>query len=471
MTEETDRTIESHYDDHRQMAARVARGEHRVAIGGLWQELGALQLSFLKARGLRTTDRLLDLGCGSLRGGVHYVGYLNPGRYYGLDLSQALLDAGYNIELAQAGLQDRCPKENLLADDNFRAERFGVEFDKAIAVSVFTHMSLNKIRQALEKLAPVMRPGGVFYATTFECPEDRLTGDPLVHGEITTYPDRDPYHYRPSDLEHAAKGLPFRVRRIGDWGHPRGQFMTAFERLAEANDPRDADVAAAANLKAGADHYRAFVGPPERFDFMSATQFALLFQAGLKETDKVLDLGCGSLRLGRLLIPFLSRGGYCGIEPNRWLIDDGIEKELGRDAADLKAPRFLHNEDFDASGFAERFHFVIAQSIATHTGPAMLEAMIKGAANAVWKDGLFLFSYIRDDEAKTLPGEGWFYPGCVPYTASYMIERLGAAGLHARPLAWHHPAASWMAASPDPARLPTEEEAARLDGFVMPRQR
>jgi cyclopropane fatty-acyl-phospholipid synthase-like methyltransferase len=436
----------------------------------MWQELGALQLSFLKARGLRPEHRLLDLGCGSLRGGVHYVRYLEPGHYYGLDLSQALLDAGYNIELAEAGVQEKCPRSHLLVDDGFRAERFGVAFDRAIAVSVFTHMSFNKIRQALEKLAPVMAPGGIFYATTFECPEDRPTNEPIVHGEITTYPDRDPYHYRPSDLEHAARGLPFRVRRIGHWGHPRGQFMTAFVKVGGETGTRGLDAEAAGDLPAGEDHYRAYVGPPERFDFMSATQFALLFEAGMRETDKVLDMGCGSLRLGRILIPFLKTGGYAGIEPNHWLVEEGIERELGRDAVDLKRPRFEANEDFDASGFGEPFDFVIAQSIATHTGPSMMQRLFEGSAKALKGDGLFLFSYINDEAAQELPPEGWEYPGCVPYRSAYVMECLEKAGLHARPIAWHHPAASWMAASPSKERLPTPEEAERLAGCVLPRR-
>ena len=58
---------------------------HREQVGGLWDEVGALQIDFLRAQGLRPPDTLLDVGCGCLRGGVHLVGYLEPGRYYGID--------------------------------------------------------------------------------------------------------------------------------------------------------------------------------------------------------------------------------------------------------------------------------------------------------------------------------------------------------------------------------------------------
>ena len=59
---------------------------------------------------------------------------------------------------------------------------------------------------------------------------------------------------------------------------------------------------------------------------------------GLREHHSVLDFGCGSLRAGRLLIPYLLEGRYYGLEPNRWLIEDAMEHELGGALIDLKRP-------------------------------------------------------------------------------------------------------------------------------------
>lgn len=70
-------------------------------------------------------------------------------------------------------------------------------------------------------------------------------------------------------------------------------------------------------LEAGDRHYRAFVGPLDRYDLLGAGQMALLYLLGLREHHRVLDFGCGSLRLGRLLIPYLRPGRYFGIEPER----------------------------------------------------------------------------------------------------------------------------------------------------------
>ncbi len=108
-------------------------------------------------------------------------------------------------------------------------------------------------------------------------------------------------------------------------------------------------------LKSGDSHHRAYVGPPKDYDLIAALTVGLLFAAGLRETHKLLDMGCGSLRAGRLLIPYLRPGNYFGIEPNRWLVEEGIEKELGRDLIELKRPSFRYVSDFSTDGFGVRF--------------------------------------------------------------------------------------------------------------------
>lgn len=55
------------------------------------------------------------------------------------------------------------------------------------------------------------------------------------------------------------------------------------------------------SLPAGSKHYRAFVGPPEKYGVVSAMQFNLLTFLGLREDHYLLDIGCGSLRGGDFL--------------------------------------------------------------------------------------------------------------------------------------------------------------------------
>ena len=144
---------------------------------------------------------------------------------------------------------------------------------------------------------------------------------------------------------------------------------------------------AAMALPPGVTHYKAYVGPTDRFDFMGATQFSLLFHLGLRDYHSVLDFGCGSLRLGRCVIPYLQEDKYFGIDPNKWLIEDGIENELGASAVSLKNPKFSYNTDFDCGVFGEKFDFIIAQSIFTHTGPSHFKSFLKSAAENLKPDG------------------------------------------------------------------------------------
>lgn len=203
---------------------------HREQVGGLWDEIGRLQIDFLRAAGLLPSDTLLDVGCGSLRGGVHFVRYLEPGRYYGIDRDADLVRAGLEIELPRAGLADRLPRGNLAVTDAFDAERFGVAFDVAWAQSLFTHLTAPDIRRCLERVARPVRSGGRFFATFFECGES--VEGPVTHepGGITTRHDQDPYHYRFRDLQALAAGLPWRASYVGEWSHPRAQRMARFDR-------------------------------------------------------------------------------------------------------------------------------------------------------------------------------------------------------------------------------------------------
>ena len=204
----------------------------RQIVGGLWEEMGAAQLAFLERRGLQPTDRMLDVGCGALRGGVHFIRYLDAGNYSGIDAQQWLLDAGTD-ELAKAGLTDRRPQ--LLCDATFDFARFGTTFDVALAQSVFTHINLNLVHRCLVRVSEVLVPAGVFYATILERPSPHHL-DPVEFPQpdlptTITYPDKNPYHYPVAFFAGLIDGLPLELEYVGDWGSLRGQSMLAFHRV------------------------------------------------------------------------------------------------------------------------------------------------------------------------------------------------------------------------------------------------
>jgi ubiquinone/menaquinone biosynthesis C-methylase UbiE len=206
--------------------AEIAAKAHRDFVGGLWDEIGLLQINFMKEHGLAPRHDLLDIGCGALRGGIQFIHYLDRGHYYGIDINPSLIEAGKK-EIQEAGLMDK--QAHLLVNGKFEAGQFGKCFDYAIAQSVFTHLPINHIVRCLAEMRKVLKPGGVFFATFFEAPSavhlDRIT-HPL--GGIVTNYDIDPFHYSFEEIEWMARAADMRVNLLGDWKHPRNQKMLAF---------------------------------------------------------------------------------------------------------------------------------------------------------------------------------------------------------------------------------------------------
>lgn len=218
------------YGRRRLRREQVEAGVHRKFVGGLWDEMGALQFDFLVESGGLTPDMtLLDLGCGSLRGGVRFVEYLNPGNYYGLDLNESLVEAGYTVEIPRAGLEGRLERDHLRVTDDFDATPFGVSFDRVIAVSVWSHLPFNHIQRSLYEVSRVLEPEGSFYTSFFVADEARLM-QPVDHepGGVTTHRDRDPFHYLWEDILYACRPFDLGAELVGDWNHPRDQQMARF---------------------------------------------------------------------------------------------------------------------------------------------------------------------------------------------------------------------------------------------------
>lgn len=197
------------------------------------------------------------------------------------------------------------------------------------------------------------------------------------------------------------------------------------------------------SLPAGAHHYRAFVGPPATYDVVGALQFSLLIALGLREHHTLLDIGCGSLRSGKLFIPYLLPGNYFGIEPEQWLIEEGITRELGHDLIRLKRPTFSNDNFFTLSIFNRQFDFILAQSIFSHTSKAQIRRCLAEAIKVMSASSLFVANYAIGEQ--DYEGDDWVYPGGVTFTPQSM-EQFGAEyGLKMIPIYWPHPhGLSWI---------------------------
>jgi SAM-dependent methyltransferase len=195
------------------------------------------------------------------------------------------------------------------------------------------------------------------------------------------------------------------------------------------------------DLKPGDYHYRAYIGPPKDYDLICAMVFNLATSIGLRQHHRVLDIGCGSLRVGRLLIPYLNPGNYFGIEPNQWLVNDGIENEVGRDLVKIKKPTFSFRSSLEEFEKPLKLDYAIAQSIFSHCGLDFIKGWLSQLSFHLKDDGACLATFLIDNN--DFKGEGWVYPECVSYKLETMERIAWEVNLDFAILDWAHPRQTW----------------------------
>ena len=150
---------------YRVVMQRRARRDPKEAVGGRWELGSAGQIALLKRYGIEPRHTVLDIGCGSLRGGLNVIAYLDVGNYTGVDISEEILAAGRTF-LSEAGLADKKPL--LLHTDNLAFKEVeGHTYDYLLAISVLTHMPPEDIDMLFSNLHKVMHEKSVFLATVF----------------------------------------------------------------------------------------------------------------------------------------------------------------------------------------------------------------------------------------------------------------------------------------------------------------
>jgi hypothetical protein len=135
--------------------------------------VGAMQLEMLLHEGLWPQARLLDVGCGCLRGGYWFMHFLDPGCYHGIEPNAEMLQAGVDVIVEPETVARAAARFS--HNDRFDFSEFGVAFDFVVARSVWTHASTAQIETMLDSFAATS-PAGVFLASYQ--PADRLPALP-----------------------------------------------------------------------------------------------------------------------------------------------------------------------------------------------------------------------------------------------------------------------------------------------------
>jgi precorrin-6B methylase 2 len=202
-------------------------------------------------------------------------------------------------------------------------------------------------------------------------------------------------------------------------------------------------------LKPGDPHYRAYVGPPQDYDLIAAMTFNLLTTLGLRQNHSLLDIGCGSLRVGRVLIPYLNRGKYFGIEPDEWLVKEGIKREIGDAVLQIKRPQFFFSDSPEVLKEAKvSVDFALAQSIFSHSGIDIISGWLSAVSECLRSCGALVATFLPSE--KDSPRSGWVYPECISFRPDTLKRMATLAGLRFEVLDWRHPRQTWgLFAKPD----------------------
>jgi hypothetical protein len=187
---------------------------HRAYIGGRWEEYGQLEFDFLLSRGLKPEHVLLDIACGSLRAGVHFIPYLDAGNYLGIEKEEALIKQALAKELPPEVAAEKRPE--LVVSGDFEFERFTKQSDYSLAWSLFTHLTRPDLEKCLGNLRAHVPSSHQFYATFLPGEEEENATDSHAHAA---------FYYPREELEAMGERNGWASEYIGDISREREMKM------------------------------------------------------------------------------------------------------------------------------------------------------------------------------------------------------------------------------------------------------
>ena len=165
-------------------------------------DIGPWQLEFLRRQGLQPRHHVLEIGRDSVTAAAHLRPFLEENHY-------------------------RCVERS---SGTFELDEPAAAFDVALANSVFAHVPFNDVARCIATVVRTLRPDGRFYATWFENP-DPANFDPIVHPSgVTTYSDREPYHYPFGLIAVVCEAVGATVERVTDPTHPWSESVLVIAR-------------------------------------------------------------------------------------------------------------------------------------------------------------------------------------------------------------------------------------------------
>ena len=117
---------------------KVSSGNYKKFLGGgdeFWKQRGEFQLHLLKFFGLKSHNKLADIGCGPLRAGSYFIEYLDSNMYFGFDSNKDFINISKSIIENNILLNSKKPSVKYIEDFKLNFD----DYDFVILFSVLNH--------------------------------------------------------------------------------------------------------------------------------------------------------------------------------------------------------------------------------------------------------------------------------------------------------------------------------------------
>jgi SAM-dependent methyltransferase len=215
------------------------------------------------------------------------------------------------------------------------------------------------------------------------------------------------------------------LRRWAGWGLRQIRGGASMKKVADTNpqmlllDPVLAPMAEIA-IQSGVSPSEVFYkkGLFARWHAMQKWQFEALRIIGLQPDHRFLDIGCGVLRLGMVLIPYLESDRYFGTDP----VPAYLETSRRYAASVLKTDKqfsLLLDRSFEFHKFGKKFDYAMAHSVFTHMTSQEISACFRCLAGVMAPGGKLLFTVALDPNIREDYQETFVYNAQIPMVRSH----------------------------------------------------